>query len=834
MKNKNTVLIILMFFSICQLLHSNEKGFVIASEKEQAAIYIDKNEMPVVHTACDLLIGDIENITDKQIDKISQNITLSNAPLILAGTKGVNPVFDSYCKEVELDNDNFLSNDEAFIIKHCFIPSINKKVLLIIGATPRGTAYGLLEISRKIGVSPWHWWADVHPEKKSELILPDNYFSSQKPSVKYRGIFLNDEDWGLEPWAAKTFEPEVGTIGPKTYEKIFEVLLRLRANTIWPAMHKCTKAFFSVDGNKEMAHKYGILIGTSHCEPILRNNEGEWDEEKYGSYNFLTNKDNIVQYWEERAKEAAPYENIYTVGMRGVHDGKMQGAKTIEEQRHVLENVFEVQGSIIDRNVGKMHDKVPQVFIPYKEVLDVYDKGLNVPDDITLMWTDDNYGYIRRLSDENEQKRKGGAGVYYHISYWGRPHDYLWLSTTSPGLIWSEMNKAYAYNAREMWIVNVGDLKMMEYNTELFLDMAWNIDSVNKDKLALHLQNWAAREFGERLSKDIAYIMDEYYRLAFLRRPEMMGWSRTEPSTETRNSEFNPFLNGNEIERRLQAYKIIADKAISLEKEIPFYRKDAYFQLVRYQVVCAYLMNCKFLYAQLANYSSDISKTKEYQEKSKNAYNRIKEYTKYFNTKMSDGKWNLMMDDSPRSLNAFKAPDFSIESQEKPKEYTDKCEIIGIKLSKCISNEKGKFSEWVEVKNMGHDGTVMMVSPFKFIPDTCLTNNPVLTYEFEVKNQGDFTLDIAMLPTHPVNKTGDVRIAVSIDGNKPQVKSFKTKGRSEQWKINVERNMAIVKIKKQISEGNHTVKIWAIDPGIVLDKITGYFRNPDFYLGPEL
>jgi len=686
-----------------------------------------------------------------------------------------------------------------------------------------------------IGISPWHWWADVHPEKKNTLSLTGNYFTAQKPSVKYRGIFLNDEDWGLEPWAAKTMEPETGTIGPKTYEKIFEVLLRLRANTLWPAMHKCTKAFFTVDGNKEMAHKYGILLGTSHCEPILRNNEGEWHENKYGSYNFLTNKDQIVRYWEERAKEAAPYENIYTIGMRGVHDGKMQGAKTIEEQRNVLENVFEIQREIIDRNAGKKHTKVPQVFIPYKEVLDVYDRGLNVPDDVTLMWTDDNYGYIRRLSDEKEQMRKGGAGVYYHISYWGRPHDYLWLSTTFPALIWYEMNKAYAYNAREMWIVNVGDLKMMEYNTELFLDMAWNIQSVDRDNISSHLQNWASREFGENLSKDIAGVMDEYYRLAFLRRPEMMGWSRVEPSTETKDTEFNPFLNGNEIKRRIEAYKRIADKAISLGRKIPAYRKDAYFQLVEYQVSGAYLMNCKFLYAQMARiYASDSAKFKEYQDKSVSSYNQIKEYTDYFNTKMSGGKWDCMMDDSPRNLNAFKIPDFSLPSSISPEKYAGNPEIIGIRPDSYTGKQKGNVSEWVEVKNMGHDGKVMISYPFKFVPDTCLANNPFLNYEFEVKNPGVFTLDIGMLPTHPVNKSGDVRIALSIDGDKPQIRSFRTKGRSEQWKTNVERNMAIIKIKKELESGNHTISIWAVDPGVVLDKITVYLGDLDFYSGPEL
>jgi len=830
------LLALLLFFGALQQTRATGNGFVIASDKVIAGICIDKNEIPVVQTAGDLFIKDVRQITGKELKKSTDITKTPDNSFILAGTIGTNPLFEDICKRAEIDIKLLKETDEAFIIKHCYIPVLKQKVLLIAGSTPRGTAYGILEISREVGVSPWHWWADVNPETRNEIILPEGFYSQQKPSIKYRGIFLNDEDWGLEPWAANTFEPEARTIGPRTYEKIFEVLLRLRANTIWPAMHKCTKAFFSVEGNKEMAHKYGILIGTSHCEPILRNNEGEWEDTKYGSYNFLTNKEIIVDYWEERAKEAAPYENIYTIGMRGVHDGKMQGAKTIDEQRQVLEKVFAEQRKIIDQNAGKIHQSVPQVFIPYKEVLDVYDKGLVVPEDVTLIWTDDNYGYIRRLSDEKEQKRSGGAGVYYHISYWGRPHDYLWLSTTSPGLIWHEMNKAYTYNAREMWIVNVGDLKMMEYNTELFLDMAWNINAIGKDDIDLHLKKWAEREFGNTLAIEIAGVMEEYYRLAFLRRPEMMGWSRVEPSTETKDSEFNPLLNGDETERRIQSYKIIADKAVEIGERIPVFRKDAYFQLVQYQVVCAYLMNCKFLYAQKARVveHDNPAKAEEYKQKSIDAYNRIKEYSRYFNTGMAGGKWNRMMDDSPRNLAAFKAPDFTKETTTEYSPKAENTEIIAVRLDKYIHNKKGVRSEWQEVKGMGHNGRIMMVSPFKFEPDTCLQNNPSLTYEFQITGKGVFTLDIGLLPMHPVSKGGDMRIAVSIDGEKPQIKSFRTKGRSENWKANVERNMAIVKIKKELKPGKHTLTIYPIDPGVVLDQITGYFGNPLFYLGPEL
>jgi len=224
-----------------------------------------------------------------------------------------------------------------------------------------------------------------------------------------------------------------------------------------------------------MADKYGIVMATSHCEPLMRNSAGEWDAKKYGQYNYLTNKDSIISYWTERLKKVGQSENIYTIGMRGVHDGQMQGVKTLDEHTKALNLIIQDQRNLLSRYVNADVTKVPQVFVPYKEVLSVYDNGLQVPDDVTLIWCDDNYGYITRLSNEQERKRKGGSGVYYHISYWGRPHDYLWLCTTSPAQIYTEMKRAWDYGAQKLWILNVGDIKPGEYDTEFFMDLAWNI-----------------------------------------------------------------------------------------------------------------------------------------------------------------------------------------------------------------------------------------------------------------------------------------------------------------------------------------------------------------------
>lgn len=295
--------------------------------------------------------------------------------------------------------------------------------------------------------------------------MPEGFTLQKSPSVRYRGIFINDEDWGLMPWSSKTFEPSdiPGHIGPRTNAKIFELMLRLRANTYWPAMHECSVAFFMTDGNREVAERYGIYIGGSHCEPMACNAAGEWSRRGTGDYDYVNNSDNVYRCWEDRVKDVANQGILYTVGMRGVHDGTMNGAKTIEEQKDVLERVFHDQRKLLSEYVNRDITEVPQVFIPYKEVLDVYNAGLRVPEDVTLMWCDDNYGYIRHSPTEEKRKRKGGNGVYYHVSYWGRPHDYLWLGTFSPYLLYQQMKQAYDKGIKDIWILNVGDIKPAEY-----------------------------------------------------------------------------------------------------------------------------------------------------------------------------------------------------------------------------------------------------------------------------------------------------------------------------------------------------------------------------------
>lgn len=455
------------------------------------------NEKNVVWQALELFKRDYRNVFSDSV-----RISESQGNIIVSTMGKNNPLMTS----LQVDFSSLEGKKQGFMIK--VLPN-NK--LLVVGSDRHGTAYGIMELSRMIGVSPWEWWADVTPRKRDFFELPKDFEIVQSPSVEYRGIFINDEDWGLMQWSSLNYEPwhKPGRIGPRTNERIFELMLRLRANYYWPAMHECTEPFFLTEGNREMAEKYGIYIGGSHCEPMASSTAVEWHRRGKGEYDYVNNPNEVYKFWEERVKEVSKQDILYTIGMRGVHDGQMNGAKTIEEQRKVLERVLVDQRTLLQKYVNPDITKVPQVFIPYKEVLDIYNSGLQVPEDVTLMWCDDNYGYIRHFPTAEERARKGGNGVYYHVSYWGRPHDYLWLGTFSPYLLFQQMKLAYDRGIQKMWILNVGDIKPAEYQIELFLDMAWDIEKVAKGGVWTHLESFLKREFGESIGKTLCPVMNE-------------------------------------------------------------------------------------------------------------------------------------------------------------------------------------------------------------------------------------------------------------------------------------------------------------------------------------
>ena len=594
----------------------------------------DNAEEKVVQTALKLFIRDYQSVfsASAAVDARQGNI--------IVGTVGKSPLL----KAVSADVSALAGKKQAFLLQ--VLPDGK---LLVAGSDSHGTAYGIMELSRLIGVSPWEWWADVTPEKKTSFVLSAEYQTLQSPSVEYRGIFINDEDWGLMPWSSQTYEPSdiKGHIGPKTNARIFELLLRLRANTYWPAMHECTLPFFLTEGNRKVAEEYGIFIGSSHCEPMVCSAAGEWRRRGQGDYDYVNNSASVYKFWEDRVKEVAQQGNIYTLGMRGVHDGQMQGAKTVAEQKAVLERVLKDQRGLLQKYVNKDVTAIPQAFIPYKEVLDIYNAGLQVPDDVTLIWCDDNYGYIRHFPTAEERARKGGNGIYYHVSYWGRPHDYLWLGTFSPYLLHQQMKLAYDRGIQKMWVLNVGDIKPAEYQIELFLDMAWNIDEVNEIGVTAHLKSWLEREFGSNRAEELLPAMEAHYQLSYIRKPEFMGNTREEERDPKYKVIKDLPWSEQAISERLRSYTVLSDVVERMESNIPADRQDAYFQLVKYPVQAAAQMNRKILTAQLARHSKADWK------QSDAAFDSIASLTQQYNS-LQNGKWNRMMDFQPRKLPVFK------------------------------------------------------------------------------------------------------------------------------------------------------------------------------------
>ena len=776
-----TLLPLFLFLMTVLSVQGKQKEFILQSG-QTVTIACCNSEKLVVRTSLEMLGRDIRTVlsaTTELNDKVGA---------IVVGTVGQSNLIN----ETGIDLSALKNKKQAFLLT---VSQDGK--LVVAGSDSHGTAYGILEISRLLGVSPWEWWADVTPEKRETFRLSSKFRELQSPSVEYRGIFINDEEWGLMPWGNQTYEPSdvKGEIGPRTNERIFELLLRLRANTYWPAMHECTLPFFLTKGNREMAKKYGIFVGASHCEPMACNAAGEWSRRGKGVYDYVNNSPAVYKFWEDRVKEVAGQEILYTLGMRGVHDGKMQGAKTVEEQKAVLDRVPADQRGLLEKYVNKEVTQVPQVFIPYKEVLDIYHAGLQVPEDVTLMWCDDNYGYIRHFPTAVERARKGGNGVYYHVSYWGRPHDYLWLGTMSPSLIYQQMKLAYDQGIQKMWILNVGDIKPAEYQIELFMDMAWNLDKVSSEGVTVHLKHWLERELGTSCAKAVLPVMQEHYRLAHIRKPEFMG--------NTREEENNPIYrvvkdlpwSEREINERLNAYDELSETVEKAASKVPVDRQSAYFELVKYPVQAAAQMNRKLLYAQLARHD------KVDWEKSDAAYDSIAALTQHYNS-LENGKWNRMMDFKPRKLPVFNRVERKAAAAPMIADRKAACQWNG------ADAKKGNA---VVCEGLGYEGKAAEIR-----------KGDALTFYFGNLKTDLLEVDIRLLPNHPVQ--GDkLRISVSLDGAEPEVIAYETEGRSEEWKENVLRNQAIRKIVLPVSgKKSHQLVIKALDEGVILDQIMLY------------
>ncbi len=743
----------------------------------RASLVVNVADRPVVESAAQMLAEDWQSVFDKELLRTK----ISDVPQIICGVIG-----DSILVGLPTDERALRGRHEAFAINVS-----SKGCLVVSGSDAHGLAYGLLEVSRMIGVSPWTWWADSRPSKLQDFRIGETYHCLQAPSVEYRGIFINDEDWGLTPWSYTTNEPaEKGVVGPRTTEEIFRLLLRLRANTYWPPMHSCSRPFFLTEGNREVAAKYGIYIGTSHCEPMGCNANGEWNVRGEGDYNFKTNRASVMKFWEERVKSTACQEMIYTLGMRGVHDSGILGARNATERKELTQEVIDAQRTLIAEHVNEDVGNVPQVFIPYKEVLEAYNDGLQIPDDVTLMWCDDNYGYLRHFPTEAENRRSGGNGLYYHISYWGRPHDYLWLCTFSPAHLTYELSKAYDSGIRKMWILNVGDIKPAEYQTELFMDMAWDIESVRRLGVEKHLESFMRREFGGKVAKQLAKSMLTYYNLSHIARPEFLGHTRTEEKDPKYKIVNDMPWSREYVEKRLQEYDAIAKTIVKCGTQIAIEKQTTFYHLVSYPLWSANMMNRKMLTGMLARHG-----LMSFAE-ARLATDSIVRMTERYNV----GKWRGIMDANPRKLPVFE-PIKEVVAETALVEEVEWETIRG-------ADAKGAFEV---LKELGHS---------RLSAEVVQGESVVYTSHVRTSQSDSLEIEICLLPTHSMTERKEQLIDISVDGQAPISVDYHTEGRSEEWKENVLRNLAIRTLRVKVGGGRrHKIRVDAVSPGVVVDML---------------
>jgi Glycosyl hydrolase family 115/Gylcosyl hydrolase family 115 C-terminal domain len=532
-----------------------------------------------------------------------------------------------------------------------------KKALVIFGSDVRGTIWGVIDLTREMGVSPWEWWADVKIRKVDRLTASSDLFYSKEPSVRYRGFFINAG--GLAQWARTTYDPAEGGVGPKTYERVFELMWRLKANMLWPDMGGRNHFFNAHPENYELAKDYAIIRGSSHVEMLLRTNGPEWDPKVLGLYNWITNKQNMIEYWREAVEKYGHYDNLYSVGLRGADDFPMEGATTPEQTADIVSDAIAAQRKILSDVLHKPADQISQVFTPYKEIAAAYDTGrIKLPNDITINWSDDNFGYVMQFPTPAERKRAGGAGVNYHNVFWGAPNAYLLIDSIDPSLMWEEMTKAYKLGERQLWVLNVGSIKPCEVLLEFYLAMAFDIDAFAKPaSVKAYLRNWAVRDFGADHGDEIANVMWKYYKLAFDRNPEFMSFTTTFPEMSVQQTQFNMLDFGDENARRAGAYESIMAAVDQLMNEMPEDRKSAFYQLVQFTVQIGGEINLRQLaldksvtYGLQHRASANV-----YAEEAAKANEDIDSEVRYYNTE-DGGKWNGFVTNYPQFLPNYLPP----------------------------------------------------------------------------------------------------------------------------------------------------------------------------------
>ena len=598
--------------------------FPLSVDGVPATLFASATDYPGVIRAVKDLKVDVGRVSGVE-PALQLDGAISGRQVVLIGTIGKSALIDGLIAKRKLDVSAVRGKWEVFVsqVVEQPMPGVSR-ALVIAGSDKRGTIYGIYDLSQRIGVSPWYWWADVPVPRQKRLMVSAARRTLGEPAVKYRGIFINDEAPAFSGWTREKF----GGFNHAMYERMFELILRLKGNYLWPAMWG--NAFADDDSmNARLADEYGIVMGTSHHEPLTRA-QAEWRRYGKGPWNYEQNDSTLRDFWRNGIERMGSRENIVTIGMRGDGDMPMTQGSNIA----LLERIVADQRRIIGEATGKPPSATPQLWALYKEVQDYYEKGMRVPDDVTLLFADDNWGNIRRLPEAKDRGRPGGFGVYYHFDYVGGPRNYKWLNTNPIARVWEQMHLAHEHGANRIWIVNVGDLKPMEFPISFFLDYAWNPDAIPATQLPAYTARWAAQQFGDSHSVEIAEIVTTYLKYAARRKPELL-----DPDTYSHS-------NFREAETVVADFTALRTRAERVAALMPPASKDAYYQLVLHPVLA--LGNLSELYVTTGRnrlYAQQgRATTNALADRVRTLFERDAEISAYYNNTLSGGKWNHMMD----------------------------------------------------------------------------------------------------------------------------------------------------------------------------------------------
>jgi hypothetical protein len=815
----------------------NAGSFTLASKDMAPVIYVDNKEETLVKKAASFLQTDIEMITGKKPQLIHEAKHDASSSLIIVGSLN-SPLIKKLVATKKINTAKWKAQWEHYCIQVVDKPLPGVlKALLITGSDRRGIAYGVFELSRQLGVSPWYWWADVPVKKRTGIHIDSKKIVTDGPKVKYRGIFINDEAPALSNWSREKF----GGFNYRFYEKVFELILRLKGNYLWPAMWG--SAFYDDDSlNIRSADAFGIVIGTSHHEPLMRAHD-EWRRYGSGKWNYDSNATRLKEFW-RGGMQRATNEKIVSIGMRGDGDEPMSR----ETATALLEKIVEDQRQIIREVTGKPASHTPQLWALYKEVQDYYDKGMRVPDDVTLLLCDDNWGNIRKLPKLTERPRKGGYGIYYHFDYVGGPRNYKWLNTNNLARVWEQMHLAWEYGARQIWIVNVGDIKPMELPSSFFLDYAWDPKKWNESNISSYYTKWAKQQFGEVYADDIGSIIGKYSQLSARRKPELL------------DDKTYSLVNYNEFGSVVSEWKNLLTAAEKVNSRLPAEYLDAYFQLVLHPVKA--LTNLHELYyavAQNKRYASvRYAAANDHANEAEKLFKKDSLITQEYHG-IANGKWNHMMSQTHIGYTYWQQPPVNkmpevqyitdtvptpvmyagvigragIPEGVKGNVFYQEEQYVSMEAEHWTAAVHSKSIQWKLIPGIGRTGSGITTFPVT-ATSTLTSNSPHVCYEFYSADSRSVKVNLYFSPTLNFHNDEGLKFAVSLNDGKPVVISLNKDDKTGVWNNWVANNIIIKTTEPGIARtGKNVLKYWMISPGVVLQKLVVDFGGtPPSYLGP--